>query len=213
MRSRSNTRILAIDPGTREMGIALVDRGELVCHGVKSIPRCGSPHDTLARGRKIVLRVVKDFRPWVLAVEKTFFARNRSAALPNVFGDEIRAVGRRQGLRVLPFGPSTIKKGICGNGHATKREVARAVVARYPELKVYLSQDRKWKERYHANRFDAVALAIVAAYATRGKPLNAASDRALACQPYLSASHVDETVSSAYIDFHCGLLTVRGESR
>lgn len=30
-------------------------------------------------------------------------------------------------------------------------------------LKVYLPQDRKWKERYHANMFDAVALAIVAA--------------------------------------------------
>jgi crossover junction endodeoxyribonuclease RuvC len=162
MTKLSNARILAIDPGTREMGIALIDRGELVYQGVRTIRRGGSPHDILARGRKVVLQVVRDFRPHVLAVEKTFFARNRNAALLNVLGDEICAVGRRQGLRVLAFGPSTIKKGICGNGHATKREVARAVVARYPELKVYLSQDRKWKERYHANMFDAVALALVA---------------------------------------------------
>jgi len=59
---------------------------------------------------------VNDFRPYVLAVEKTFFAKNRSAALLNVFGDEIRAVGRRKGLRVVAFVPSTIKKRICGNG-------------------------------------------------------------------------------------------------
>ena len=32
---------------------------------------------------------------------------------------------------------------------------------RYPQLKVYLSQDRKWKEKYYANMFDAVALGLV----------------------------------------------------
>ena len=157
----NKTRILAIDPGTREMGIALVENGDLIYHGVRMIRRRQSPRDTLDQGRKVVLRLIKDFRPDLLAFEKTFFANNRNAALLNVLSDEIRAVGRRQGLRVLAFGPSTIKKGVCGNGHATKQEVARAVVARYPELKVYLSQDRKWKERYHANMFDAVAVAEV----------------------------------------------------
>ncbi len=45
---------------------------------------------------------------------------------------------------------------------ATKLEVAKIVIAQYPELKVYLNQDRKWKEDYHLNMFDAVALGIVA---------------------------------------------------
>lgn len=36
------------------------------------------------------------------------------------------------------------------------------VVSRYSELKVYLSRDRKWKTRFHANMFDAVALGIIA---------------------------------------------------
>jgi len=38
----------------------------------------------------------------------------------------------------------------------------RAVVSKYPELKVYLTQDRAWKERFHQNMFDAVALGIMA---------------------------------------------------
>jgi len=39
--------------------------------------------------------------------------------------------------------------------------VARAIVRKYPELKVYLTQDRAWKERFHANMFDAVALGMM----------------------------------------------------
>lgn len=156
----NKTRILAIDPGTREMGIALVENGDLIYHGVRTIRRQLSPRDTLDRGRKVVLRLIRDFRPEVLAFEKTFFANNRNAALLNVFGDEIKAIGQRKGLRTVALAPGTIKKAICGNGRASKREVARVVVARYPELKVYLSQDRKWKEQFHANMFDAVALAL-----------------------------------------------------
>ena len=36
------------------------------------------------------------------------------------------------------------------------------MVSKYPELKVYLTQDRAWKERYHQNMFDAVALGLMA---------------------------------------------------
>jgi len=42
------------------------------------------------------------------------------------------------------------------------KKVAKAIAAKYPELKVYLTQDRGWKERYHQNMFDVVALAEMA---------------------------------------------------
>jgi Holliday junction resolvasome RuvABC endonuclease subunit len=144
------------------MGVAVLDGERLIYHGVESIPKGRLPHETLKTGRKIVLRFINDFRPDVLAIEKTFFANNRNSALLNVFADEISAVGKRKGLTVRAFAPSAVKKAVCGNGWAKKDEVARAVVARYPELKVYLGQDRKWKSRYHSNRFDAVAVGVVA---------------------------------------------------
>ena len=96
-----------------------------------------------------------------MVVEKAFFANNRSAALLNVFVDEIRAIGKRKKLEVLSYAPSTVKKFICGNGRASKKEIARVIVSKYPELKVYLTQDRAWKEEYHQNMFDAVALAMM----------------------------------------------------
>jgi hypothetical protein len=50
----------------------------------------------------------------------------------------------------------------CGNGRAGKKDVARVTVSKFPDLKVYLTQDRAWKERFHQNMFDAVALGIMA---------------------------------------------------
>jgi len=158
---KNNSKILAIDPGTREMGIAFLENGKIIYYGVKTIRKKKSPHEVLKEGRKIVLRLIKDLRPKVLVIEKAFFANNRSAALLNVFVDEIKAIVRRKGLKVMSFAPSTVKKAICGNGRASKKDVARVIVSKYPELKVYLTQDRAWKEEYHQNMFDAVALGMM----------------------------------------------------
>ncbi len=158
----NNSKILAIDPGTREMGIAFLEEGKLIYYGVKAIKNRNSPHETLREGRKIILRLIKDFKPDVLVFEKAFFVNNRSASLLNVFVDEIKAIGKRNGLKVVGYAPSTVKKFTCGNGRASKKEVARVIVSKYPELKVYLTQDRAWKEEYHQNMFDAVALGVMA---------------------------------------------------
>lgn len=145
------------------MGVAVLDDRELLYHDVKVIKKGRSPHETLARGRAVVAMLIADFHPEVLAIEKTFVGRNRNASLLNVLADEIQTLGIRHKLKVLVFAPSAVKKAICGNGWATKAEVAKAVVGQYPELKAYLIRDRKWKERFHANMFDAVALGMMAA--------------------------------------------------
>jgi Holliday junction resolvasome RuvABC endonuclease subunit len=159
---KNHSKILAIDPGTRQMGVAFLEEGKLIYYGVKVIKKKKSPHETLKEGRKVILRLINDFKPDVLVFEKTFFVNNRSASLLNVFVDEIKAIGKRKGLKVVGYAPSTVKKFTCGNGRASKKEVARVIVSKYPELKVYLTQDRAWKEEYHQNMFDAVALAMMA---------------------------------------------------
>lgn len=80
-------------------------------------------------------------------IEKAFVSNNRSTSLLNVFFDEIKAVSKRNKLKVLSFAPSTVKKYIAKDGWARKKEVAKAIASKYPELKVYLTQDRGWKER------------------------------------------------------------------
>lgn len=143
------------------MGVAFLDDGKLVYHTVKVIPKGQSPQGTLQRARDAVVRLIYDLEPNVVAVERTFFSQNRNTALLNVLFDEIRSLARRKRLSFVSYAPSTVKKFICGNGHADKMQVATVVVSKFPELKVYLTQDRAWKERFHQNMFDAVALAVL----------------------------------------------------
>lgn len=159
---QNKKRILAIDPGTRYMGVALLEDGKLLYHATKVIKKQKSPHETLIEGRRVILTLIHDLKPKVLAVEKTFFANNRNTSILNVFVDEIKTIGRRKGLKVMGFAPSTVKKFITGNGRATKAEVARALVLKFPELRVFLTQDRAYKERFHQNMFDAVAVGVMA---------------------------------------------------
>lgn len=154
-------RILAIDPGTRFMGIAFLDHGKLIHHTVKVIAKGESPQGTLQHARDAVVRLIDDFEPDIVAVERTFFSQNRNTALLNVLFDEIRSVARRRRLAFVAYAPSSVKKFICGDGHAGKKQVAMSVISTFPELKVYLTQDRAWKERFHQNMFDAVALGVM----------------------------------------------------
>jgi len=157
-----NSRILAIDPGTRLMGVAFMENDQLIYHTVKVIKRGNSPHDSIQNARRTVLRLIKDFEPNILVAEKVFFANNKNGSLMKVLFEEIRTIAKRKKLKFISFAPSSMKKFICGNGWANKYEVAYSVAKKYPELQVYLAQDRAWKERFHHNMFDAVALAIMA---------------------------------------------------
>ncbi len=154
--------VLAIDPGTRHIGFAFFEGKQLVHYGVKTISVNNSPNEKLVAGRRLILRLIRDFKPRKLVIEKTFFANNRNSALLNVLGDEIRALGKSHGLAVQALAANTVRKFVCENGSASKDEVAKVCVARFPELRPYLSSDRKWKEQYHRNMFDAVALGMTA---------------------------------------------------
>jgi Holliday junction resolvasome RuvABC endonuclease subunit len=162
---KNNPKILAIDPGTRYMGVAFLDGDKLIYHGVKVIPNDNndkSPNEKLKEGKEIIIRLINDFKPDILVIEKSFFANNRTASLLHAFINEIKAIGNKKGLKVVSYATSTVRKSIAGNGRATKKELSKVIVSKYPTLKVYMSQDRAWKELYHQNMFDAIALGLMA---------------------------------------------------
>ena len=72
----------------------------------------------------------------------------------------VHRLGDRRRVLVATYAPQTVRKSLTGDGWASKRELAQAIAVRFPALRVYLTQDRKWKEHYFLNLFDAVALAL-----------------------------------------------------
>ncbi len=160
--SRRPQRILAIEPGTREIGVAVIVGRELEFYGVKTITNRDTPSSILLQGRQIVYRLISQHRPKILAIERSFMRYGSRSATLVALGREIAKIGKNVGLEVKEIGPKTVKKLVAGSGSATKRDVAKILCSNFPELRIYLGQPHKYKAHYWSNMFDAVAVGLAA---------------------------------------------------
>ena len=151
--------ILALDPGLRELGWAALKGRRLLASGALSLRRHAKERRLLEVKRQ-VRGWVRAHRPAVIVLEKTY--EHPVPWLNDLHAITAYAVGlsRRRRLGFATYAPQQVRKTVLGNGRGTKRETAAVVAARFPHLRVYITQDRRWKERLWLNMFDAVALAL-----------------------------------------------------
>ena len=155
----THQKILALDPGLRELGYAILAGEELVTSGVvplRLIPR----QRRLPEALRLVRHYLDLYRPGAVVLERT--SPHPRAALNRVhlFARSVCRLAHRRRLGVATYSAQIVRKHIVGSGWAGKQEVALALARRYPTLRIYLTQDRQWKERYWHNMFDAIALAL-----------------------------------------------------
>ncbi|HEY6195531.1 MAG TPA: crossover junction endodeoxyribonuclease RuvC [Candidatus Eisenbacteria bacterium] len=158
MRKAPDT-ILALDPGLRDLGYAVLSGRRLVTCGVLGLRRVGKKH-RLATARKHVIAWIRTHRPSVVVVEKTYRHPVPWLNQLHQISRSAQNLATRQSADFAMYSPQSVRATIAGNGKAKKPEVAVAVAHRFPSLRVYLTQDRRWKERYWQNMFDAIALAL-----------------------------------------------------
>lgn len=152
-------RILAIDPGTRTIGFAVMQELELLYYGVKTIKRPKKPEQILLEASRLISGLIAAYQPSSLIIEKMLPVQ-QNAALLVVVAEEMKAMAKTRGLQVYEYAPATVRKIICGTGKATKAATAQAVVRHFPELRQYLERQSHWERQYWANLFDAVAVAL-----------------------------------------------------
>ena len=158
MHTKTDT-ILALDPGLRDLGYAVLNGGRLVTSGVLGLRRVGK-EQRLATARKHVIAWMRTHHPSVVVVEKTY--RHPVPWLDQLhqLSRTAKNVAARQHAGFTMYSPQSVRATVAGNGKAKKPEVAIAVAQRFPSLRVYLTQDQRWKEKYWQNMFDAIALAL-----------------------------------------------------
>ncbi|MFZ1685520.1 MAG: crossover junction endodeoxyribonuclease RuvC [Candidatus Zixiibacteriota bacterium] len=152
--------ILAIDPGLRETGIAQFHGKELVDFGVKSLRRPGNAKSRTTFLCEIVARLLLERNPDVVAIEKNSFGHIPQNQPLMAAIERVKGLISEAKIPIWEFAPNTIKKEVTSDGRATKRQVANVLSAKFPELKAYREADRKWRERYYQNMFDAVACGL-----------------------------------------------------
>lgn len=156
----TKTRILALDPGTRELGYAAFEGDSLVDYGVKAVRRQSLREAPLARFERAIRTLLREKKPSILVLERNYFIRIKQNALLTIATAKIKAIAKRRGISTKEYHTRTIRRIVCKNGNSTKREVAQIICSRIPELRAYQGSNRKWRERYYHNIFDAVACGL-----------------------------------------------------
>ena len=149
-------RILGIDPGIERVGIAVVDRvaGKETylyseCFKTSSkLPHC----ERLALIGAEMARVIGEWKPAGMSIEKLYFETNTSTAMGVA---EARGVmlyeSARAGLALYEYTPLQIKSAVTGYGKSDKK----AIMDMVPRL-IKLPTDRKMID----DEVDAIAIAL-----------------------------------------------------
>lgn len=157
---KTRIKVLAIDPGTKEMGFSHLEDLDLIDFGVKSIGRGKGPDEMLNHVERIVSRLVLEKRPTVMAVEKNNFSQQKQNTRLTWAVAKIRTVAKRNRIPVFEYDPRTIRKAVCNDGNAKKRDVAKTIVAIYPETRAFLDMNCRNRELFFQNGFDAIACGL-----------------------------------------------------
>ena len=154
-------RTLALDPGTREMGYAVLESTDLFYFGVHTFPHRCSARRLCAEGQRFVQGLLDAYAPQLLVIEKTWYAKSTRSTRLHVFVEAMEGLAQQQDLLVRAYTPRMVKKMICGHGDATKRDIAETLIRqRYLYLAKYLQRDLRTRDKYWQSMFDAVALGL-----------------------------------------------------
>jgi crossover junction endodeoxyribonuclease RuvC len=127
-------KVLAIDPGLRKTGFAVVERNgrDHVAHtfGVIANPAGLRPSSCLVNIKEQLHDVVRRFAPACCAVESVIYVQSFKTAitLGAARGAAILAAAE-QGMEVFEYPPKRVKQAVVGRGAADKQQVAFMVRA------------------------------------------------------------------------------------
>jgi Holliday junction resolvasome RuvABC endonuclease subunit len=158
MRNRPVT-ILAINPGSRYLGIAVFHGAELYDWALKVIPR--------ANLAEVVSGYIKNHCVNVLALKKLHPSRT-SKTLRDLIS-KVKTLAQKNDLRMHEYSNDEVKMFFCPHERANKRRIMEDVAVRYPFLLPEMQHEQKLKTTYRLRMFEAVAIGIVCFNGLDGK--------------------------------------------
>lgn len=132
MQSRERI-ILGIDPGTRILGFGVIrintkNKPELIDFGVVNLSREGTHFLVLQRILSEVAKIIRKYRPDLIAIEAPFYGKNPQVMLKlgRAQGAAI-AAGLLKDIPIFEYAPRSVKLAVTGKGSSSKIQVAAMV--------------------------------------------------------------------------------------
>ena len=160
--------ILGIDSGTKEMGLVVLRGTTLKYFGVRTLRNGTRPHDVIGQAKRIVLALIAQHHPDIVAIEEPLNLPTKRAHLLNVIADEVRERALELGMELVAPSPMDIRRRLTGNPRAMKIDVAEhlarhgfdQLTALIPKRPTRAALGLRPKDKYWLHVFDALAVAI-----------------------------------------------------
>lgn len=126
-------RVLGIDPGTRVVGLGVVDRegSRLSAAAFRTVAPGRMKGDLPARLKAIyegITAAIAEFSPDAVAIEEAYYGKSVQSALRIGEGRGVALLAAAQGgLPIEQYPPATVKKAVTGSGTAHKSQVEHMV--------------------------------------------------------------------------------------
>ena len=158
---RKILKILAINPGTRYLGVAVFEGPELLDWRVRTI-KGRTFKMKLERAKAVVSEFIEKYQLNVLAIKKLHHCR--SSASLNQLVARIKQLAKRKSLKVCQYPIKEVEAFFIPDGRTNKKKLAELLAARYPELVHEFNKEKANRNSYHIRMFEAVALGVVCSY-------------------------------------------------
>lgn len=152
-------RILAINPGSRYLGIALFQGAELYDWRLKM--------NRGERTLKLLVDYISRYQVSVLALKMTHLSRSSKALLDMVA--ILRKLAPQKGLTLREYSIDEIKGHFFQQGRSNKKRLMEEIARRYPFLYPELQHEQNLKNPYLVRMFEAIALGVLCFNTLDGK--------------------------------------------
>jgi Holliday junction resolvasome RuvABC endonuclease subunit len=151
-------KILAINPGSKYLGIAISEASDLKYWGIKVLKGKWSK-EKIEKIKQILSDLINRYETNVLAIKKLH--RSRSSANLNQLVRKIKEFSKRRGLKVYQYSLKDVKDFFSLGTKINKRQMAELVVSQYSFLTHPFEKEKRNKNPYFIRMFEAVALGII----------------------------------------------------
>ncbi|MBU1179059.1 crossover junction endodeoxyribonuclease RuvC [Patescibacteria group bacterium] len=146
--------ILGIDPGYGRLGYAVLEKNDkenLIDCGCLETTSKEEHSDRILKIADGVEKIIKKYKPEILAIEKIYFTTNQKTALKvSEIKGIITYLALKNKMRLAEYTPLEVKIAVCGYGRAPKEQIKKMV-----DLLIKVKNPPKNDDTY-----DAIALCL-----------------------------------------------------
>lgn len=133
--------VLGIDPGSKRIGYGLIEKEgskiKFIQAGLLDVKN--SPPFNLKEIEDGLSRLIKKYKPEILAVEKLFFMKNQKTGIEVAQARGVIMLSAvKNKLKIVECAPNEMKSAVTGYGFADKKAVDKMIklILNKPDLKV-----------------------------------------------------------------------------